>query len=162
MIFVTSDTHFGHDNIIKYCNRPFINSENMNEILIKNWNSVVSPNDTTFVLGDFSVKASKNYLSQLNGKKVLVLGNHDKKPKLEDGWEKIHQIYEYKHNGKYVIMNHYPMISWNGSSHGSYHLYGHMHGTCSIKIKNSLDVGVDSHNYYPISLDNVFDILNDD
>lgn len=79
MIFFTSDLHFGHANVIKYCSRPFASVEEMNEILIKNWNEVVGPEDTVYCLGDYSM--SFHYVPEvtprLNGKKYLVPGNHD-------------------------------------------------------------------------------------
>lgn len=77
--WLTSDLHFGHANVIKYCNRPFLDVNEMNEILIKNWNEVVSLEDTIYVLGDFAMAARyvEQVLPRLNGKKILILGNHD-------------------------------------------------------------------------------------
>ena len=79
-IFIISDTHFGHENIIKYCNRPFKDVKEMDETLIKNWNEVVSNKDTVLHLGDFGL-GNKEYIAsivnRLNGKKILILGNHD-------------------------------------------------------------------------------------
>ena len=78
MIFFTSDAHFYHFNVIKYCNRPFATVEEMNEKLILNWNSAVSPEDTVYVLGDFSlaIRPVEIFTSRLNGTKYLVPGNH--------------------------------------------------------------------------------------
>ena len=81
--FVIADTHFSHDNIIKYCNRPFKDIDHMNSALIKKWNTAVSKRDYVFVLGDFSLgnaELTKVIVSQLNGYKILVKGNHDKLP----------------------------------------------------------------------------------
>jgi calcineurin-like phosphoesterase family protein len=79
-IFLTSDSHFGHFNVIKYCNRPFTTVEEMNEALIANWNAVVGQEDIVFHLGDFSFheRYVEEFLSRLNGYKFLILGNHDK------------------------------------------------------------------------------------
>ena len=85
MIFFTSDSHFGHANIIKHCNRPFSSVEEMDEHLISAWNSRVRPSDTIYILGDLifrSTASPDSYLSRLRGKKHLILGNHDK------GWIK--------------------------------------------------------------------------
>lgn len=86
-IWVTSDTHFGHDNIISYCDRPFKNSKEMDEALLENWNSVVKPGDKVYHLGDvYFAKGQEHwgsFFSKLNGSKRLVLGNHD------DGKDKV-------------------------------------------------------------------------
>ncbi len=80
MIWFTSDQHFGHKNIINLCRRPFSDVRNMQNLLIMNWNEVVAPDDLVFVLGDFTLDPEKNLdvLDQLNGEKILFIGNHDK------------------------------------------------------------------------------------
>jgi calcineurin-like phosphoesterase family protein len=79
MKFFTSDHHFWHANVIKYCDRPFTSVEQMNEMLIKNWNDIVGPDDEVYCLGDFSMafRPVEAYTNRLNGKKYLVPGNHD-------------------------------------------------------------------------------------
>ncbi len=79
MIFFTSDLHFFHANVIKYCARPYSSVEEMNEMLVKNWNEVVGPEDTVYCLGDFSMafRPVETFTARLNGKKFLVPGNHD-------------------------------------------------------------------------------------
>ncbi len=84
MIFVTSDSHFDHCNIIRYCNRPFKNVTDMNDTIIRNWNRVVRPEDTVYHLGDFALTGTSRYkyfLDKLNGTIILVTGNHDKSVK---------------------------------------------------------------------------------
>ena len=79
--FFTADTHFGHKNIIKYCNRPFASLDEMNETLIENWNKVVSLEDTVYILGDFaycSKTSVEDFLKRLNGEKHLISGNHER------------------------------------------------------------------------------------
>jgi len=77
-IFFTSDTHFGHKNILKYCNRPFVNVEEMDEVMIERWNGRIGKNDSVYHLGDFSFSSNpKTYFERLNGKKILIIGNHD-------------------------------------------------------------------------------------
>ena len=82
MIYLTSDLHFGHKNIIKLTNRPFSDVHEMNETLIKNWNNTIKPQDTIYILGDLcfkmSLEESHKIIQRLNGKKVLIRGNHDK------------------------------------------------------------------------------------
>ena len=81
-LFFTSDTHFGHERIIQYCNRPFKDAAEMNEALIRNWNAVVPPDGTVFHLGDFAMGMDQDrtvgILSRLNGTIYLVAGNHDR------------------------------------------------------------------------------------
>lgn len=77
----TSDTHFGHQNIIRYCDRPFSNTDEMDEAIIANWNEVVAPEDTVYHLGDVALGAIAESLpkvARLNGYKICVLGNHDR------------------------------------------------------------------------------------
>lgn len=78
-IYFTSDNHFWHARVIEYCNRPFHHVEEMNEALIYNWNSVVTPEDTIYCLGDFSFagRSVELYSHRLNGNKILIPGNHD-------------------------------------------------------------------------------------
>ena len=81
-VFFTSDTHFYHGNIIRFCNRPFEDVEMMNETIISNWNNTVGLDDTVFHLGDFCLGGSAEWtkiLDRLNGKIYLILGNHDLK-----------------------------------------------------------------------------------
>ena len=80
-IWVTSDTHFGHSNIIKYCDRPYNGTQEMDWDLIDKWNSVVNDGDIVYHLGDVYMNSSKGYmqniLGKLKGRKRLILGNHD-------------------------------------------------------------------------------------
>lgn len=159
--FFTSDTHFGHTNIIKYCNRPFTCADEMDEAMIKNWNSVVQPQDTIYHLGDFGfVHADKiaKVLKRLNGKKIFIMGNHDKQmrdPSIRGFFEEMTNYKEiYIRNKQKVVLCHYPFASWNGSFHGSYHLHGHTHNNYHSPMR-VLDVGVDCWNYTPVSYDEI-------
>ena len=79
MIFFTADTHFGHTNILKLCNRPFDSIEEMNEAMISNWNDRVKGTDTVYIVGDmfFRCEDAETVLKRLRGKKRLIVGNHD-------------------------------------------------------------------------------------
>ncbi len=165
-IFVTSDSHFGHFNILKYCNRPFSSVEEMNETLIKNWNDNVSKNDTVIHLGDFAFRQSENLskvFNRLNGNIHLLLGNHDNRKSVEEvGFASIKEglwDYSFMDNGikKKVFLCHYPMLSWNARFHGRCHLHGHIHSgprtfPKKIKIKRSYDIGVDNNDFCPVEL----------
>lgn len=164
MIFFTADLHFGHANIIKYCNRPFECAHDMNMALIDNWNNVVQDSDSVYVLGDFSFRKPAFFAEQLKGKKYLVLGNHDRrkeaKSAVEQGFfEWAEDYFELKTpNNPLIVLSHYAKRVWNRSHYGSIHLYGHSHGTLP-PYKNSFDVGVDCWNFTPISLNQVFEVI---
>ena len=159
MIWFTSDTHFGHLNIMKYCKRPFKSIEEHDEELIRRWNERVKPNDTVYHLGDFAwfgpLKCDE-YLSRLNGFKHLILGNHDRMQRMRKtiGWESIQPYLEIKiDNQQAVMLFHYRMVVWNKKHYGSWALHGHSHGTLPLSGDYTLDVGVDCWDYYPISVE---------
>jgi len=149
--YFTADTHFGHRNIIKYCNRPFKSVHEMNETMIKNWNDVVDSRDTVYHLGDFGFKGIDLILPRLNGNIHLIHGNHDSSAvKRNKRFITSSPIKEIKINGIKTVLHHYSMRVWNASFHGSFHLFGHSHGTLP-PYGLSFDVGVDAWNFMPIS-----------
>jgi len=151
----TSDTHFGHTNIIKYCNRPFKDVTEMDEALIANWNSVVKQNDDIYHLGDFgfaTVERIQRIVNRLNGKKHLIFGNHDKHMAQIKGFESKQYYLEITVDKQKIILCHYAMRVWNKSHHGSIMLFGHSHGNLP-GTNQSLDVGTDPWNYFPTNLD---------
>lgn len=161
--FLTADLHFDHSNIIKFCDRPFLDVEEMNEKLISNYNSVVRPQDEAWILGDFGMLSSENakkIFSKLNGKKNLILGNHDRdsrgnvlKHLRHLPWDRPPSDYaEIKQNGHRIILTHYAGLTWSASHHGALQAFGHSHGQLN-PLPGSIDVGVDNQNYYPISVD---------
>lgn len=174
-LFFTSDTHFFHSNIIKYCNRPFENVYQMNEKIKENWNRIVSKDDDIFHLGDVSLtaipKVLNDLLHDLNGTKYLVIGNHEKdalgKEYIRGHWKGIYDIAEIfiedeeiTYKQQHIVMCHYPMLTWNASHRGSWNLFGHVHGGLSNKgtiqhKPSQLDVGVDCHDFTPISYEQV-------
>ena len=163
MIYVTSDLHFGHKNIIKYENRPFKDIEEMDKKLIENWNKVISKTDKIYILGDFSwYKGEKTneILEQLNGIKILIKGNHDKNFLDDKKFNKnlFEGIYDYlviKDNGIHYVLFHYPIAEFDGKNNGYIHLYGHIHSSNLLlegSLQHSYNVGVDRNNYYPVKL----------
>lgn len=159
-IFFTADSHYFHSNIIRFCNRPYENVEEMNNALIENWNSVVGEDDTVFHLGDFSFSHRKHeneiIFNELKGTKVLILGNHDKDAVTSLPWDAVHNYYEVRKHGDIdrICLFHYPMRSWNCAFHGSYHLYGHVHATIP-DFNNSCDVGCDAFDYIPVDIETI-------
>ena len=181
-VFFTSDLHFRHGNIIKYCKRPFETVQEQTEKLIENWNKTVPDTAIVFILGDFAF-ATKNqwrgFLNRMTGKKYLILGNHDRHEDIptemfEDVVDLAKVSIKIKdHEWKTFILSHRPMLGWEGSNDGSIMLYGHVH-TCTnpevdetidselVKLmpKNSWDVGVDNNNYIPVSVHEVLEKIN--
>jgi calcineurin-like phosphoesterase family protein len=162
-VFFTSDTHFGHKTLVRKGYRPFATIEEHDETIIENWNMRVSRGDWVYHLGDFAFSNSpEQYLERLNGHKVLITGNHDKNPRLRHGWDEIHPFLERTFMDgfcdRYIVMCHYAMRVWNKSHYGSWHLFGHSHGTCP-PWSRSFDVGVDCHNFTPLSLSEVSEIM---
>ncbi len=170
-IFFTADHHFGHENIIRFCNRPFENAQEMNEALIERWNAKVKPKDEVYHLGDVGLTYQENLgaiLDRLNGRKYLIVGNHESAAlQNKDKFEWVKEYYELKvkdpdgQGGKQRIMLfHYAMRTWRGEGRGNWHLYGHSHGNLpDLEDKYSFDVGVDCHDFYPLSYDEVKAIM---
>ena len=169
-IFFTSDHHFGHKGIIKYAKRPFQSVDEMNEIMIMKWNEKIRKHDTVYHLGDIGLMASSRLieiLNRLNGKIHLIKGNHDDLNRnCKERFEWIKDYHEIKLpnpdsiNNQLIVMMHYPLLTWKGKYSGSYHLFGHSHGKLNNFNRNTaLDVGVDCHNFYPISFEEVRTII---
>ena len=174
-IYFTSDNHFFHSNILRYCNRPFRDSHHMNEVMIKNWCEKVNPGDTVYILGDFAFAQPEEIsriLDRLPGQKFLIYGNHDKtikkNPSLREKFVKCVDYLEISvqdnsasRGRQDITLCHYAHLVWNKSHHGSWMLHGHSHGSLTypynVKI---LDVGVDSHNFSPISYSEVKRIMS--
>jgi calcineurin-like phosphoesterase family protein len=147
--YFTADLHFGHANIIRYENRPFKNKEEMNEVLIENWNNTIKSTDSDiFIIGDFAFATAaeiKTLLSRLRGRKHLILGNHDKVPRVDQGFVWIGDKLEIKVEDQYIFMFHYACRVWNKSHYGAWHLHGHSHGNLPINFSSkSFDIGVDA------------------
>lgn len=158
MICFTNDTHFGHENIIKYCGRPFKNAQQMDEILIKNWNDRVKPEDTVYHLGDvffsMDIAEARKIRQRLNGTVHLIKGNHDKIAcSMKYDWEWIREQVLLDTPYGPVFLNHYPMRAWDRSHRGGWHLFDHVHGAYDHLFTGlSMDVGVDSNNFAPVAL----------
>ena len=158
--FFTSDSHYFHRSILELGDgRPFDSVEEMNEAMIQRWNERVQPNDTIYHLGDFSFgtqSQNNSVLSRLHGRKFFLWGNHDKPAKIETHW--FEQIYDYKEikvEGQHIVLFHYPVESWHSVGRGSWHLHGHCHGNLADTPMARMDVGVDTHDFYPWSFEEI-------
>lgn len=134
--FFIADLHFGHFNIVRYDNRPFKTTEEMDNVLIKNWNNVVSDEDTVYILGDISwhdEAKTVEIFNKLKGTKILIKGNHDsikRGSRLMKCFASVHDYYElYLNKKSKIVMSHYPMPFWNGQFRDTVHLYGHVHNS---------------------------------
>lgn len=169
-IWITSDLHFDHGNILKFCpkTRPFKSKDQMNETLIREWNSKVKPEDYIIHLGDFCFKGAEvtgGFLKRLNGNKIMILGNHCKS--LRNGipvgehniiWKG--DYLELQVDKQKVVLSHYPMLTWNQAGRGSIQLFGHTHGSLPEQKGRQMDVGYDSLGCI-VKLKAVMNILNE-
>jgi len=180
----TADQHFDHSNIIEYADRPFSHVDEMNNILIQRWNMNIGPNDTVYLLGDFTLGAdAQNFFSRLNGK-INVLANytHHDRRWLENfnlafyrsmSGQYVHlepplltlRFDNVKKNGRLlpIALCHFPLAVWENKHYGAIHLHGHSHGKyipagTAIWEKGFIwDVGVDNNDFCPVSLRQVLD-----
>lgn len=152
-----ADTHFNHINVIRYNNRPFKDVDEMNRVLIKNWNDLVGQNDTIYILGDFAFNDHEYLLKKLNGKKILIKGSHDKDVvKFEKQFIEIVDSKIVKIKNRLFYLNHCCPRVWEKCHYGSIALFGHSHG--KLPTWNlSFDVGVDvpENKFSPIEIDEI-------
>jgi calcineurin-like phosphoesterase family protein len=166
-IWFTSDTHFNHKAVLGYCNRPFQSAEEMNEVMIKDFNHLVGVKDVVYHLGDFAFAGTevvKSLRGRLNGTIHLIKGNHDYKwSKVAFGaFDSVENLRQIKMDGITIVLCHFPLLSWNKRAYGAWHLHGHSHGATPFdpSVKR-MDVGVDCHDYKPVSYDFVRSVLED-
>ena len=176
-VWFTADHHFFHGNIIKYCNRPFTDVDNMNETLISNWNKVVGKDDFVFHLGDFSAGGAAEWtslLDRLNGRIFLVLGNHDMN-NVDQGFmkrfEEVSMQMQISVGKQRIYLNHYPFLCYGGAYRGTWELFGHIHTSpcrsgldasrLSTLFPSQYDVGIDNNNYTPVSFEDVEKIIQE-
>ncbi|MDE7108140.1 MAG: metallophosphoesterase family protein [Clostridiales bacterium] len=184
MVYFTSDLHLGHKNCIDFCARPFASVDDMDEALISGWNNRVKNDDTVYIVGDLVWESSDplKYLSRLNGKKILIVGNHDIKwlkrygmaAVADDGHVEFRDYSEYFINiaqyveisldGVAITLCHYPMLEWKasrkvGSKKVGYLIHGHSHNSRDKKytplwlLPHALNAGTDVNNYAPATFD---------
>ncbi len=171
--FFTADLHLSHENIIKHCNRPWKGVDEHDDAIIDNWNSIVGKRDIVYVLGDMMMvpsqkdgtprmKIYRKLRNRLNGKIVLVRGNHDAGSKeYYDCFTEVCDYKEVKYDKTKLVCSHYPFASWNGSFHGhNPMLHGHCHGRMNNDNYLRIDVGVDCWDYKPIPIETLMEEVN--
>jgi len=187
-IFFMADTHFCHDNIIVFNNRPFTSTEEMEDIIINNINDVVPKNGSFIFVGDFSCHANKEKVRELrnriNCKNIhFVTGNHDKDYTQDHIFTTVSDRIKLKTDYGLFIVDHYPIVDWDAGHYGSVHLHGHIHSTGEYNEENLhkkyidrfpyghkpknpdlplriYDVGVDANSYRPVSLYHLAEIFH--
>jgi calcineurin-like phosphoesterase family protein len=174
MIYFTADLHFGHANVIRYCNRPYATADEMNEALIRNWNRIVHRDDDVYILGDVTMKPAANaheYISALKGRKYLIRGNHDRflknyEPYLAD-FIRVKDYEVLNYGDRHFVLFHYPIAEWYGAFRGAIHLYGHVHNSeaANERMRSSLagfayNVGVDCNGYSPVSIKDIIELAD--
>ncbi len=183
-VWFTSDTHFGHTNVINYCNRPFKTKEEMNAALVKQWNKQVAKHDKVYHIGDFSLspKVALEIFPRLNGKITLISGNHDstfiahkKRGKFIRRYSEAgvstysDAIYHELKDNTLVILSHLPYLQegydqrykeFRPEDTGNILLCGHLHGKFK-KNGRIIDVGIDAHGLKLLSEDEVIALIND-
>ena len=170
MIFFAADTHFGHANIIRFCNRPFGTVEEMDEALVANWNSRVGGNDSVYFLGDLFFRASddrvRDILGRLKGKKHLVIGNHDSSWMKGDLVDRhFVEVVNYLdvNVGMHLVMCHYPILCWGGEGkswmiHGHIHNNRHMDYWPLLQVRERvLNAGVEINGYAPVTFEELLE-----
>ncbi len=150
-----ADTHFNHTNIIKYCDRPFNNVEKMNEKIIDNWNKVISVDDIVFHLGDFGLgnfDELKKIFDRLNGKKFLIMGNHDSN-RSKNFYLKLGFLDVYKKQCQIgnILLTHWPVVVEDNV----FNYYGHIHNkeeNEQFKDGKHKCVSLEKTNYNPVEI----------
>lgn len=154
--YITSDLHWGHKNIMSFCpvsRARFRNDlDYMNQAMVKEWNDLIEPEDTVYILGDVAfLPAAKavEYMRRLNGCKILVQGNHDRKllqdTDFRDCFDQIHHYLDINYAGTKCVMFHYPIAEWDQMHRGAVHFHGHLHGGVSgLEQYRCRDMGIDA------------------
>ena len=164
--WITSDQHWGHENIIRLGERPFSSLDEMNEALLSNWNEVVQPEDIVYHLGDifWNRYMAKKYMPLLNGKIILLPGNHDKRwvryyREMLDGIRTsilLAPLILTIDAPIHATFCHYPMVDWEGKFRDAWHFHGHVHQNIKSEGKR-INVCVEETGYTPILLEEFVD-----
>lgn len=157
--FFTADEHYGHSKIIEYCSRPFGDVEEMNEeIVFRHNKTVVNEDDLVIHAGDFAfgdTDFAYSFIDRLRGRHIFLRGSHDRWMRgcYRDIWK--------RKEAHWIVVCHYPLMRWEGAHYNSWHLFGHVHCRGWRPAGKTLDIGVDCHDFYPVSEDEVAEIMKD-
>lgn len=163
--YLTADLHFGHKNIMTFC--PVTRArfkgdvDYMTEAMIKEWNEIVEPVDTVYILGDVAFMPAEKaalVLMRLNGRKILIEGNHDRKtlqtPAFREQFAEVHKYLDVTYNGNKIVMFHYPIAEWDQMHRGAIHFHGHLHGNPNgLEEFRIMDVGMDATGWIVVEME---------
>jgi calcineurin-like phosphoesterase family protein len=164
-VWFTSDFHLGHFNIIRYCNRPFANTQEMDDVITDRVNACVKPNDVLYFIGDFCLGRAEQvtaYRKRLACKTIhFIEGNHDKttrqRQSLFASWSSLSGV---NVSQQKIVLCHYAMRVWPHHAQGAWQLYGHSHGNLPDEpLALSLDVGVDTHDFRPWHFEEIQSVM---
>ncbi len=168
MNYYTSDWHFFHKQIIKYCNRPYASEKAMRNAIISDFNSVVRKDDTAFVIGDAAMlgssqwEALKAVMGKLNGTKHLIFGNHDEfrwQRYIDIGFTSVHSSLWLQEDGFNIVLAHDPNV-YSRLEPETILLCGHVHTLFkSLPDARVVNVGIDQWRY-PVNFDQIRKELN--
>ena len=160
--WVCADHHFFHRNILKFCplSRPFEDVAQMNEEIVYRHNSVVGVKDDVYFLGDLSfgkAEPTLELLSQMNGRKFFIFGNHDtvmRNEAIRNEFTWMKDYYKLKgFHAQPIVLSHFPFYSWDRMQYGALHFYGHTHGDIPEMFGGrGRDVGLDTNACYPLNV----------
>ena len=171
--WITSDLHFGHKNIMKFCPQTRARFRDdvdyMNSAMVEEWNDRVEPGDLVYILGDVAFMSGSDAgrtMKRLNGDKILIEGNHDRKTLLDStfrgAFKEVHKYLDITYDGHNIVMFHYPIAEWDRMHRGALHFHGHLHGGESgIEKFRALDVGMDSTGEIVISMERAINRIKD-
>jgi calcineurin-like phosphoesterase family protein len=171
--WITSDLHFGHKNIMKFCPQTRARFRDdvayMNSAMVEEWNARVEPGDLVYILGDVAFMSGSDAgktIHRLNGDKILVEGNHDRKTLMDatfrNSFVEVHKYLDINYDGHKCVMFHYPIAEWDQMHRGALHFHGHLHGGKSgLEQYRCLDVGMDSTGEIVISMDRAVRMIKD-
>ena len=153
--WIGSDLHFGHKRIMTFCQETrskYDDVNHMNESMVEEWNTLVDQDDQVILLGDIaflSPHQAAGYLNRLNGTKILIIGNHDRhlleSHLFRDCFSAIHEYLEFKHDGRDIVLFHFPILQWAKMHYVSIHFYGHLHNKLSgLEGYRARNVGMDA------------------
>lgn len=185
--FFTADLHLGHANIIKYCDRPFADVDEMNAQLVERWNEIVQPSDEVVVLGDVAlgkIRETLPFASKLHGTKLLVPGNHDRcwlgHGTKARSWFDAYEEVGFRLLGSNAVMSlrpgldvrlsHFPYVDderhgdrfaeWRPNDEGLWLLHGHVHKSWHV-VERQVNVGVDVWDYRPVSAKTIASVIDE-
>lgn len=161
-LLFTADLHFFHHRMATHW-RGYESLDAMHEHIVHEWNAMIGPRDEVWVLGDFSFSNATKvqpYFDRLNGRKHLIVGNHDGPSIRRLGWESVQDFRRVKHEGATYYCFHYPMLTWPNAHKGTLHLHGHSHGNLRAPVSTRMDVGIDALGAIAIPVEDVYTILS--